>query len=126
MAIEFLAAEAVVLLRFVLRRLRSRCRHTEKLAATRELLCAMAIAQEPIVADAMKAFGQDVQQEAADELVGGDGHDLLPIVVAIVLPGEADLAVLDVAQAAVGNGDAVRIASDVIENLFGPAKGGLA
>ena len=80
MAIELLAVEAVVLLRFVLRRLWSRCRHTEKLAATRELLCAMAIAEEPIVADAMKAFGQDVQQEAADELVGRDGHDLRPIV----------------------------------------------
>ena len=95
MASEFLAAEAVVLLLLMLLRLGSR--HAEKFAATRELLCAMAIAEEPIIADAMKAFGQDEQQEAADELIGGYGHDLLPIVVAIVLPSEADLAVLDVA-----------------------------
>ena len=47
MAIEFLAAEAGVLLRLVLRRLGNR--HAEKLAATSELLCAMAIAEEPII-----------------------------------------------------------------------------
>jgi len=125
MAIEFFAAEAIVLLRLVSRRLGNRRQHAEKLAATRELLRATAIAEEPIIADAMKAFGQDVQQEAADELVGGDGHDLPSIVVAIVLPREADLAVLDVAQAVVGNGDAVRIASDVVEDLLGPGKGRL-
>ena len=123
MASEFLAAEAVVLLRLVLRWLGSR--HAEKFAATRELLCAMAIAEEPVIADAMKALGQDVQQEAADELIGGEGHDFLPIVVAIVLPSEADPAVLDVAQAVVGNGDAVRIASDVFEDLLGSGKGRL-
>ena len=52
------------------------------------------------------------------ELVGGDGHDLLPIVVAIVPPREAHLAILDVEQAIVGNGDAVRIAADVFEDLL--------
>jgi hypothetical protein len=31
------------------------------------------------VADAMEAAGQDVDQESADELVGGECHDLLPI-----------------------------------------------
>jgi hypothetical protein len=33
------------------------------------------------MADAMEAVGQDVEQEAADELVGAKAHDLLLVVV---------------------------------------------
>jgi hypothetical protein len=100
-------------------------RHAEKLAAASELLCTIAIAEEAVIADAMKALGQDMQQKAADKLIGGEGHDLLPIVVAIVLPSEAHRAVLDVAQAIVGNGDAMRIASDVFEDLLRSSEGRL-
>ena len=35
--------------------------------------------EQAVVADAMKALGQDVEQEAADELVGGQRHALLPV-----------------------------------------------
>jgi hypothetical protein len=42
----------------------------------------------------LKALGQNVQQEAANEFVGGERHRLLPVTVAIVFPAEADLAVL--------------------------------
>ena len=47
--------QAVVLLRLVLHRLGNR--HAEKLATTRELLRAVTIAEEHMIADAMKAFG---------------------------------------------------------------------
>ena len=40
-------------------------------SAQRELGGAMAVGQEAVVADAVEAVRQDVQQEAADELVGG-------------------------------------------------------
>ena len=53
----------------------------------------MAIGEEAIVADAMEAVRQGVQQEAADELVGGERHDLGLAVVAVVLPAEGDVAV---------------------------------
>ena len=46
-------------------------------------------------------------------------HRLLLVVVAIVLPAETDLTVLDVEQAIVGDGDAVGIAADVVEHLLG-------
>ncbi len=52
-------------------------------------------------------------QEAANELVGGNSHHLLL------------LAVLQLQQAAIGNGHAVRIAAQVLEHVLGPAKGGL-
>lgn len=82
-----------------------------------ELLRAVAIAEKAVVADAMKALGQDVQQEAANELVDRDGHDLLPIAVPVVLPAETNGVVLDVDEAVVGDGDAVRIAPDIVEHL---------
>ncbi len=50
----------------------------------------MAVGEEAVVADAMEAVRQGVQQEAADELVGGEGHDLRLAVVAIILPAEGD------------------------------------
>ncbi|BCH19693.1 hypothetical protein MesoLjLa_65440 (plasmid) [Mesorhizobium sp. L-2-11] len=52
-------------------------------------------------------------------------HDLLPIAVPIVLPVEGDFVVLDGDEAIVGNGDAVGIAADVIEDLFGSGEGRL-
>jgi hypothetical protein len=92
--------------------------HAEKFTAASELLRTMAVAEEAVVADAMKARGQDMQQEAADELIRRDGHGLLPIVVPIVLPAEADRAICDVEQSIVGDGNAVRIASDVLHDLL--------
>ena len=43
-----------------------------------ELGSAMAVGEEAVVADAMKAVRQRVQQEAPDELVGVERHDLRP------------------------------------------------
>ena len=36
----------------------------------------MAVGEQAVVADAMEAVGQDVQQEAAHELAGGEAHHL--------------------------------------------------
>ena len=38
----------------------------------------MAVGEEAVVADAMEAVRQRVQQEAPDELVGVERHDLRP------------------------------------------------
>jgi hypothetical protein len=43
------------------------------------------------VADAVEAVRQRMQEEAADELAGGEGHHLGLVVVPIVPPAEADL-----------------------------------
>ena len=47
--------------------------------------------EEAVVADAVEALGQDVDEEAVDELVGGQGHDLLPVASfgSVVRPREA-------------------------------------
>src|SRR5829696_319837 len=43
--------------------------------------------EEAVVADAVEAVGQDVKQEAADELVGREGHGLDPRATLCALSG---------------------------------------
>ena len=54
-----------------------------------------------------------MQQEAADELVGGERHSFGPLLVFIVLPAETDFTMLQGYQALVGDGDPVGIAAQV-------------
>ena len=42
-----------------------------------DVLSAVAIAKEAEVSDALQALGKNVQEEAADELTGLQGHDLV-------------------------------------------------
>ena len=54
-----------------------RWRDAEQLAGAGEVLGAPAIGEQAVVADAVEAAGQHVDEEAADELVAGQRHDLL-------------------------------------------------
>jgi hypothetical protein len=65
-----------------------------------------------------------VEQKAPNELIGGEGHHLLLAAVAVVLVAELHLTIFDVQKTIVGNGDAMSVASDVVEYLLGPGKGG--
>jgi len=96
---------------------RRRC--GQQIAAERQLLAPTAVGKEADVADAMEAVRHGMLQEAADEFVGGERHDLGLAVLPIVLPGETDLAVVKCAQAAVGDGDAVGVTVEIAEDLFG-------
>ena len=90
--------------------------------------CAMFAArlagEQAIVADAMEALRQHVDQEAADELVGRQRHRLVsggpfdPI----ILPLEGDALVVGRDQAAIGDGDAVGVARQIAQHLPGPAE----
>src|SRR5438309_12034947 len=64
--------------------------HVEQLTRLRDVVGASAVGEEAVVADAMEAAGQHVDQEAADELVDGKRHHLGPVapVGAVVLPPE--------------------------------------
>ncbi len=48
-----------------------RCRQVEQLTHPGEVLGASAIGKEPVMADAVEALGECVDEEAADELVRG-------------------------------------------------------
>jgi len=77
------------------------------------------------VADADQAFGQNVDQEAAQELICGDRHDFLLAAVRIVFPAKRDSIILERHQSMVGDGDAVRIAGEIVQNMLGTAEGWL-
>ena len=60
--------------RFVRRR-----RHPQHVAGLCEAVLAGGAGEQAVVPDAVEPTRQSVQQEAADELVGGQGHDLPPV-----------------------------------------------
>jgi hypothetical protein len=70
------------------------------------------LANKPIVADAVEALGEDVHEEAADDLEWIEGHCLPAIgpIEPIVLPTERDATVVGGNQAPVGDGDAMCVA----------------
>ncbi len=57
--------------------------------------------------------------------MGRDGHDLLLAAVRIVFPAKRDSIILERNQSMVGDGDAVRIASKVVQHMLGTAEGRL-
>jgi hypothetical protein len=61
---------------------------------------------QPVVADLVEALGSHVRQEAAHTLLGGQGHGVPTMVLGVLVP-EADVAVLDRDNAAIGQGDPV-------------------
>src|SRR5271166_5349239 len=83
--------------------------HAQQLAAMLQLLFAVSIALEPVIANAVESTGENMEEESPDELLGREGHDFLLIVIAVVPPVELDLPVLDIQQSMVGNRDPVEI-----------------
>ena len=63
-----------------------------------------------------------MQQEPADELVRTEGHRLGHAARSVVFPGEADFAVGERKQPAVGHGDAVSVAAEISQHLLGSAE----
>jgi hypothetical protein len=90
-----------------------------------QLLLAVSIAHEPVVAGAVESTGEHVKQESPDELLGRERHDLLLIVISIVPPVEIDLPVFDTHDPMVGNRHPVSVAPDVVHHLLGSGEGRL-
>jgi len=77
------------------------------------------------MADAVEAVRQGVEQEAPDELVGAESHDLRLAMVAIVLPAEGDFSIGHADQTRVGDGDPMGIAAEISQHLRRSAEGRL-
>src|SRR6266581_6070241 len=86
---------------------------------------ASAIGQEAERADADKAAGQDVEQEAAQELLRIERHHSLLIPVGIILPTESYLVMLESHEAMVGDGHAMGITGEIAEHMMRTAEGWL-
>jgi len=105
--------------------MRRRGWHIEQSLTERELVGAVAVGEEAIVANAMEAVRQYVEQEASHELAGAEAHDfaLATAALAIVLPAETDMGLVEIDQAAVGDGDAMRVAREIGQDLLGAGEG---
>src|SRR6266496_124273 len=84
-----------------------------------------AVGKKAEVADADQTLRQNVDQESAQKLIYGDCHDLLLAAVRIVFPEKRDPIIVERNQSMVGDGDAVRIASEIVQNMLGTAEGWL-
>lgn len=77
------------------------------------------VGEKSVVTDAMKAIGQNVQEEAADELVAVERHGAIAVyaVVSVILEFERDAGAVKFEKPAVGDGDAVRVARQIGQDL---------
>jgi hypothetical protein len=78
------------------------------------------------VADTDEAVRDDVEQEATEELVDIERHDLHAVAVSIVTPAEVDATIGEREEAVVREGDTVGVAAEVGEDVLGPREGRLA
>ncbi len=103
-------------------------RRDEQLAGAGDVLGADAACEQAVMANAVKAGWQDMNEEAADEFAGREPHDLLSRSAfdAIILVFECDAVAVASKQAAVGDGDAVGVARQIGQHGLGTAEGSFA
>src|SRR5215467_405563 len=96
----------------------------KQLSRPRDVLDPLAAREQAVVADAVEASWQHMDQETADELVSGKRHRLVSIGAfdPIVLPLEGDAVAAERDQAAVGDGDAVGVARQIGQHCCGTAE----
>ena len=81
----------------------------------------MAIRKESIVTNPMEAVRQNVKEEAADEFIHLERHDLPGA--AGIRAAEADVVPVQIQQPIVGDRDAVRVARKIGQHPFGTGEG---
>jgi len=86
---------------------------------------APSVGEEAEMADADEALGEQVNWEATEKPLARDGHHFLVIVVSGVAPEKGNLAVRRYDQAMVGDGDAVSIVAEIMQDVLGSADGWL-
>lgn len=82
----------------------------------------MAVPKEAVITDAVKTGWQHMHQETPNELIGVQCHRLNLITVAVILPFEPDVAILDVKQTLIGDRYAMGISPNVVQYLLRPGK----
>ena len=85
----------------------------------------MPVGEEAEVADAHEAAWQQVEQEAAQELVDRQSQQALLVGMRGVSPAEGDVALFEGDQSAVGDGDAVGVAAEIAQRVLRSAEGRL-
>ena len=74
------------------------------------------------MANANEPTWQHMQEKAAQELAGADGHRPLLVTPGVVLPSERDFAIPEPDQPVVGNGNPMGIPGEVLQDVPGSAE----
>ena len=100
----------------------------EKFAGACEAGLTRRTGEQAVVTNAVEPARQNVKQEAADEFVDAERHDLLAVraIAAIILVAKSDAGLVESKQPPVRDGDAMGIAREMGEHGFRTGKGGLA
>jgi hypothetical protein len=100
----------------------------EECAGCRDVLGAVGVGKEPVVADAVEALGQDMHQEPPDELVRLERHGLVAAgsLDPVVLVAERYAGRVGGDEAAVGDRDPVGVAGQIGQHLLRPGERPLA
>ena len=85
----------------------------------REGLGTAAITEQPIMAQALEATGEHMQQEAPDELGSREAHHLDGVTLPIIAPAEVDDAVLHSDETLMADSDPMGRAPEVRHHLLG-------
>ena len=85
-------------------------------------LPAVPVTKKSKVPNLYEAGREYVEQEAADELRGLKSHRAAAVVVPGVAPAKAHLLVLEADEPSVGNGDAMGVAGQILQNMLGAAE----
>ena len=96
---------------------------SQELATEGEGGLAAEVGHKAEVTDANKALGQDMQQEAADELLGVEFENAFDIADLAVEPTKLNVLSIKGQQSMVGDGNAMGVTAQVAEDLFGSAEG---
>src|ERR1700687_4682603 len=94
----------------------------EQAEAERQQRGALPVGEEAEVADADEASRKQMEEEAAQELVGRQAHDALLVAMSGVSPAETDLAVGEGNQAAVGDTDPMGVGAEVAQGMLRPSE----
>ena len=96
--------------------------NSKQIAAQLDHLRPVTVGEQAVMANAVEAIWQNMQQEPAHEVISRYSHGLAGIVAiaSIVLPFEGDPTIFKFKKTAIGDGHPVRITGEIGENLFWP------
>ena len=85
----------------------------------------VAVGEEAEVANADEAPWQQMQQEAAQELIDRQGHEPFLVAMGGISPAEGNVAIGESDQPGVRDGDAMSVSAEIAQHMFRSAEGRL-
>jgi hypothetical protein len=82
----------------------------------------ISVGKESKVTDLHKADWEYMHEETANELDGVNRQGFLRIAVSRIPPSECDVPTFTTHESAIGDGNSVRVASEILQNVFWPAE----